>query len=95
MAISPPQPSPAIGAQIDELVSQERELSIQRSRLHRVIDRLYLTAPLGADASAHLEQLEVVEQEISAHRHHIHCEIDRLRAEVGMPPWHADYDDAA
>ena len=82
--------------QLPRLYTQEYEISAERRELHRLIDHIYLNAPLADDDVARLDELEEQERRVSERRGLLHDLIDNLRAGAGLPPWRRDeLDDAA
>jgi hypothetical protein len=82
--------------QLPRLYAEEHQISAERRELHRLIDDLYLNAPLDDNDVARLDALEEQERRISERRCRMHNLIDQLRAEAGLPQWRrAELDNAA
>ena len=63
----------------------ELAISARRNVLHRRIDKLYLSAPLGDEDVKLLDLLEGQERDVSDERRRLHAQINALRAQVGLP----------
>ena len=83
--MTPTQPHSAIVTKLATLKDGEQAISARRNLLHRRIDRLYLSAPLGAEDVRLLDMLEGQEREVSEERRTLHAQINALRAQVGLP----------
>lgn len=81
-------------AEINRLTVEERDLSDRRNDLHARIDAIYLAAPLTPEDIAVLDELEGLEYNLSSQRARLHVRIDDLRAEIGLPPWRENRDEA-
>jgi hypothetical protein len=68
---------------LEQLVDEERKVSLRRSRLHDRIDFLRGTGMTEPDAESRLATLLAEEREVSVRRHELHALIDSARAERG------------
>ena len=69
---------------LEQLVDEERNVSLRRSRLHDRIDFLRGTGMTEPESAERLATLLEQEQELSARRRELHALIDAARAERGI-----------